>query len=745
MPLTRREQNSKNWKELKEISNGEHKSRWNMKRRHILIAVELAKYRTFRELQQLSNNYNNSTIDTPLPEMKNELKLFNLVNEHRPDSKEREIKFYMDVKEAKNIILENVNKKITDRKVAIRVIIAAAVLTQTYKLSFKFGNRDFMNISKTNRTLLYIRMIMDNFSEDYSEYRNEASDSSYFNDFSSKGAPTLKAFTLRGDEVKGPDKDGGYFPFSNTTDINLRKLQIYDADCKGNQEHCIIFALRKDKTCTEEQINSVKLALPQTNLKKFDLIRIAGILKRQIIISYFRGDQKKVRNDKYGQLNNQEPIRLGLYKSHYFINCMFPITKCFANNYHLLKDEKKREQIYHICKQRSGNNAFKYKKCKITAIQLLHSLFKQNLFTIRSSCIEANKITQEHKDYLGNIEDEQKELKETTPYNYLRSFKPTEKRPGVLQPVIFFGDTETDVNGEDHKLLISGIIDMESKQSHISDNFYDTLNFIANQTCSIQNEIDKKDEYIRNAIVYYHNLKYDKAIFDRYIYISSSVEKANSVYSFKCVYKGVSIQFIDSSKLLACSLSEFHKMFKLDIEKEGAIAYSFYKSGVACDCVSVHEYIKHLKQNEIKSFIHKITSNADFKYDPKTDTFDAMAYYKHYLNLDCLVLREGLKAFNECVKNITKNRLSIFNHRINTAASLGHALALINGCYDGVYEMCGNLREYVSSAVYGGRVNPNKKYVKKVLEVKGGIADFDCKSLYPSAMVRMCQEDGVPI
>ena len=111
MPLTKREQNSKNWKELKEISNGEHKSRWNQKRRHILIAVELAKYRTFRELQQLSNNYNYSTIDTPLPQMRNELKIFNMVNEFRPDSKEREIKYNMDVKEAENIILENVNKK----------------------------------------------------------------------------------------------------------------------------------------------------------------------------------------------------------------------------------------------------------------------------------------------------------------------------------------------------------------------------------------------------------------------------------------------------------------------------------------------------------------------------------------------------------------------------------------------------------------------------------------------------------
>ncbi len=742
MPLSKREQNSRNWRELKRISNGQHKARWNMKNRHLIIAEELSRYRTIarnrlllagfvdnkilklRELERISNNYNHSTINSTLEEIKNEINLFNMINDLKPDSKEREIKFSMDIKEAKNIILENVDKKITDPKLAIRILIAANVLGQTYNLAFVFGGNKFMNINKQSKTLVYIRMVMDDFSEDYSGYfESEGSDGKYFNDFENYGSPILKRY----EKMKAPDKDGGYFAFSNTTDIDLEDLQIYDASCNGDQEHCIIFALEQDNTCTKQQINAVKLAIPKTNLKKRDLAKIADILKRQIIVSLFIGNMNRIRKMKYGNLNNKQPIQLALYKSHYFINKDYPISKYFANNYELLKDEKDREQIIQRRITRNGNESFSYKKSKISAILLVHCLFKQKLFTPRASTIQSHKTKQDEPSYLGNIEyimaGQQSPLIIPEPEDYLKE-----------NISLFFGDTETDVNGDNHEILLSGIIDMDSKESHITTNFYNTLRYIVSKT-----------KLGNVAHVYYHNLKYDKAVFDKYVYILSSVEKANSVYSFTCSFQKTRIKFIDSNKLLACPLSKFHKMFNLDIEKEGGIGYTFYKSGSDYSNVSVNEYIQHLKQNEIKSFINKITTNPDFKYDCIAGTFDAMRYYKHYLNLDCLVLREGLKAFNECVKKITNDRLTIFYHDINTSASLGHKLALINGCYDGVFTVSGNLREYISSAIYGGRVNPNKKYVKKVLEVKGGIADYDGVSLYPSAMYRLCQEYGIPI
>ena len=64
------------------------------------------------------------------------------------------------------------------------------------------------------------------------------------------------------------------------------------------------------------------------------------------------------------------------------------------------------------------------------------------------------------------------------------------------------------------------------------------------------------------------------------------------------------------------------------------------------------------------------------------------------------------------------------------------------GVYDGVYEIKGNLRAYVSKAIYGGRVCVNTKYKKKLINEK--ISDYDGVSLYPSAIKRLCRESGLP-
>jgi hypothetical protein len=66
----------------------------------------------------------------------------------------------------------------------------------------------------------------------------------------------------------------------------------------------------------------------------------------------------------------------------------------------------------------------------------------------------------------------------------------------------------------------------------------------------------------------------------------------------------------------------------------------------------------------------------------------------------------------------------------------------IEGAYEGVYEISGNLRAYVANAVYGGRVCVNPKYKKKV--INGKISDYDGVSLYPSAIYRLCRSGGLP-
>ena len=58
-----------------------------------------------------------------------------------------------------------------------------------------------------------------------------------------------------------------------------------------------------------------------------------------------------------------------------------------------------------------------------------------------------------------------------------------------------------------------------------------------------------------------------------------------------------------------------------------------------------------------------------------------------------------------------------------TISSLTDEYMKREGAYNGVYEVTGNLRAYISKAITGGRVHVNEQYKKKV--INGKISDYD--------------------
>jgi hypothetical protein len=104
------------------------------------------------------------------------------------------------------------------------------------------------------------------------------------------------------------------------------------------------------------------------------------------------------------------------------------------------------------------------------------------------------------------------------------------------------------------------------------------------------------------------------------------------------------------------------------------------------------------------------------------------------------VLKKGIQKFNELIQEITENKMSVYDSL--TISSLTDKYMKLEGAYNGVYEVQGNLRAYIAKAVYGGRVCVNKKYKKKV--INGKISDYDGVSLYPSAINRLCRLMGLP-
>jgi hypothetical protein len=320
------------------------------------------------------------------------------------------------------------------------------------------------------------------------------------------------------------------------------------------------------------------------------------------------------------------------------------------------------------------------------------------------------------------------------------------------KPKIFYADCESYVNKEDlelqyasnnHKLQLLGIVSddndfvniMNVNEPRFRSESISSGQYLTNEFMNIATGGGK-----HNGLVYFHNLKYDYHLLEKYLNIKDRCEKDNQIYSINCIYKGKEVELRDSFKILPFALSKFQKELNLDKEfdKKEAIAYDYYtkdNNGKRC---KVLDYNKLLSKEEQLIFLKQIIREPSYNAEDKT--FDPLEYYKEYLRLDCLVLKKGIQKFNTVIQEITENKMNVYD--CLTISSLTDKYMMKEGAYDGVYEMKGNLRAYVAKAVYGGRVSVNKKYKKKVIE--GKIADYDGVSLYPSAINRLCREIGLP-
>jgi hypothetical protein len=533
------------------------------------------------------------------------------------------------------------------------------------------------------------------------------------------------------------NKSGKFFPYINTTDIDLIEYQIfnqdqaYDDKLTEERDHCLTFTLNKcgiDKAL----INNVKMAFVQScSIRKNELKKIASMIKRNINLNYMNSNTECERIYKTkikADMTNGDDIEIAIYENHYFKFEETKYSKYCINNYDNVKGEKVFENIFKKSKGKYyERNPNKY---KINSLFMIHRLFVQGYFK-KLDLVKfeeaARHVDLKNHIYLDNIENEQRECK---------NIKPVKEKFNV-----FYADCETYVNGPFHTLQLLGVVNDESDLvdiMNINDPAYkhdevSTEQMVVNRFMSILTKNGKQ-----NALCYFHNLKYDYHVLEQYIDIEDRCEKDNSLYSVKIKYKKCVIELRDSYKLLPFALAEFQSNFNLPTEfgKKEAIAYDYYTLENDNKRINIMDYCNRLDTDQQLIFLKNM--NTEPSYDKVTNTFNPMDYYKEYLRLDCLVLKKGIQKFDALIGEITQDKMSVYD--CLTISSLTDKYMRIEGAYDGVYEVLGNLRAYIAKAVYGGRVCVNEKYQKKTIE--GKISDYDGVSLYPSAINRLCRKSS---
>lgn len=548
---------------------------------------------------------------------------------------------------------------------------------------------------------------------------------------------------------KGISKSGDYFKYMNHSDIDLTRYQIIRPTDNQDiiNENCLIYAL-KVLNIEQKYIQSIKSHIKKgAYVSKSNLWEIGDIIKKNIHLHQYQkmkkeGDSVQQYVQKYIINDDFETIELSLYDDHFFIYENIDMTECAIKNYSTLKDIPNYQTITKI---RTKKDKIYYerdsKKNKIDCLTAIKQLGVQGYFKESITLNQTDQSTMnEEKITLDNIENEQ------------RLYEYKEKKTEDKEKNIFFADTETDTSYR-HTPLLIGVIQMfernilsnvrifrrydeerkkNEKYSDLQMMILEFLNYLIRQS-------KEKD-----IIVYFHNLKFDFYVLLESLYISDICQKDGALYNVQIRYKNHLIEFRDSYKMANMPLSDFQKSFNLskDLNKKEYIAYKYYKvKNQHKKKVKLSRYVKYLKVKDIQPFYDLIRSSDNFEYDKIHNTFNPWYYYEYYLRYDCLVLCEGMKVFNKSILELTDNKLNVFDSL--TISSLTNKYMGLMGAFNGVYEMCGSLRDYASRSVTGGRVMVNERFKKKIIE--GKIADYDGVSLYPSAIYRLCEKFGLPI
>ncbi len=538
---------------------------------------------------------------------------------------------------------------------------------------------------------------------------------------------------------KTQQKGGSFFPYANKSNIDLKKYQVISGESETPllEEECVIYALRQSGV-EEHNISAIKTMFERgSTFGKKNFSILSELLEKKIILKRIdKGLKKNKEWNVYGE-KYEDTINLGLFKGHYFINDKTDFTLFAAKNYREIENI---EDNHRITKRRKTRYDRESTKDTIDAITLLDHLFNQGYF------VEEHWITRLNSYVNVNIDPFTDNILQYVEKD--QQLTDNHKFKFISKKSVFYADIESFVNGDLHDGFMCGIMKDSGNEPKIF-----TIEESDQGGKWLHNAFDyavKKSQPDEEIIIYFHCLKYDFSVMKKHVNIIDICEKDGLIYSqtimtinrYGLDNEPRKIKMVDSYKMAGFKLADFNKTFKLDknLDKKEAIGYTYYTKENYMNRCEISEYIEHVKRKERKTFYENMKQlGPEFDYDALTKTFSPIKYYKYYLHYDVLVLCKGMLTLRESLKAITG--LDMYNSL--TISSITDKFVKKEGCYDGVQEVCGNLRHYIAQATPGGRVHANTDYVKKT--VKKMIEDFDACSLYPSAMYRMCREMGVCI
>ena len=561
--------------------------------------------------------------------------------------------------------------------------------------------------------------------------------------------------------------DGGLFPYTHNLDIDLSTYSIYKKNDEwgelNNKENCFITALKSrniDPTSAKEYIKNQYL--PQSKLKEVALkLKLFITVKRLSI----RGTNSS-KVEEYG--NKEDPIlNLGLLENHYFIIQPTIYTSYAIENYFQIKDEPNWEKIT----KKTNGYYLRDSEREIDSYKLIKILIENRETHLND--LEGNEIykllnwkEKEEPIYSSLVYNDTLYHPKTNPGGELKHLKAKESCKTYVDINYFdFETTTTRNDGEAtiHKPYLCCITNSHTDPRINDGGIYyfngsncgfDMLENIWQYYADDREVVEARKKIAMKqgdfSVVYpcvlliAHNASYDFRFILKYLYDVETIEKGNGLmmatgYFTKKDYRGnkngrvktIKFEIRCSLKMINMPLAKFGKCFGMEIKKE-IMPYSFYtEENIITKYFPIKEFLSVIPVKDHQEVKNNIKKWKCYGIGEDKTKINIIKYSSEYCKMDCLVLQKGYETFRQlCMDAIGLDPLQYIS-----LASMADDYLKKEGCYEGVFQICGVPRAFIQRCIVGGRcmiANNEKLYIQDKIS-----NDFDATSLYPTGMERM--------
>ena len=506
--------------------------------------------------------------------------------------------------------------------------------------------------------------------------------------------------------LKKKESAGAAFAYVNESEVDLRRYQIYREEDERDETHCLLFALKEEGVDTDAITNFVDGSyVPMRKLKKIAL-KLGVVIRLHVLNA--EGKKHVNRYPKKGDY--AQTVNIALYRDHYFVF-----------------DSKVQVESP---KELSGKNS----------LTLIYELDERGFFIPHAWPLPAP----------GRVE--------VTLEKCIGEQKPATLKPKKEEKSfsISFADTECVLKPHHEAFLYARHYSYGDESNYRV--YQETGNWRGLK--SFLNSFGAP----RN-VIYFHNLKYDWFVIRKcpYLHIRNVLVKDGAYYKIVFVYNRRLFELRDSYKLIPKKLADFPRAFGLEgLAKQEFILYDLYSKENAfdteldsvtvekyegeeyeqCYCISEGGYSKCAEPVEDSLLLDGriVIPREALSYCGKyfvDEKYYHLAHARAYIHSDCLLLKKAVETFREAALAI----VGVDCFQELTLPAMAHRAIFEGGHYAGVYSVEDNLRRFISLSVRGGSVCTRDN---AMWHVKGKIVPIDAKSMYPSAIRRICREGGFP-